>query len=245
MSKPKAAARKPAKARALPTHHSRWSMPPSVGARAAGVGSATVIGPPSDPDVVRPEPVPERLHAVEHLGGAGEEPLLVEPRLRERLGQLVVGVGGVLVLDLVVPRPEGEGQLRALALLERLEPGDELLPEPGGRPVLDRVARALGDRRVLGAVDARAARRRRTAWTACRGGACRGRRSRGRAARRSAAATRSGRHRSGTGRRRRCPRWRRARGRCRRPRGRSDGTRRRARSAGSPCRRGRSRGRRR
>ena len=132
--------------------------------------------------------------------------------------QLVGGVGGVLVLDLVVPGPEGQRQVGALARLERLEPGDELLPEAGRRPVLDGVAGAFGGRRRPPSRRPRAARRRRTGWRRCRGGACRGRRSRGRAAWRSAAATRSGRRRSGTGRRRPCPRWRRARGRCR-PRG--------------------------
>ena len=55
-------------------------------------------------------PVPERLHAVEHPAGARRKRLLVEPRLGVGLIELVVGVGGVLVLDLVVPRPEGERQ---------------------------------------------------------------------------------------------------------------------------------------
>src|SRR4051812_788862 len=63
-------------------------------------------------------------------------------------------MSGVLVLDLVVPRPEPQRQLRALPLLERPQAGDELLPEAGGRPVLDRVGRTFGDRRVLVAVDA-------------------------------------------------------------------------------------------
>jgi hypothetical protein len=63
-------------------------------------------------------------------------------------------VGGVLVLELIVEGPEAEREARALARLERFEPGDELLPETGRGPVLDRERRALGGGRVLGAVDA-------------------------------------------------------------------------------------------
>src|SRR5690606_24781683 len=102
--------------------------------------------------VVGPQAVPEGLYAVEHPRRPGEEAVLVEPRLRPRLGQLVGGVGGVLVLDPVVPGPERERQVEALAVPEGLEPGDELLPEPRRRPVLDRVAGSLGGGGVLGAV---------------------------------------------------------------------------------------------
>ena len=91
------------------------------------------------PGPVLPQAVPEHLDAVEHLRRAGEEALLVEARRGERLGQLVGGVGGVLVLDLVVPRPERQVEGEPLALLEGGQPGDELLPEPGGGPVLDGV----------------------------------------------------------------------------------------------------------
>src|SRR2546421_12637760 len=61
----------------------------------------------------------------------------------------------MLVLDLVVPDPEPEGQHRALAVLERLQPGDELLPEPRRRPVLDGEGGSLGGRGILGPVDAK------------------------------------------------------------------------------------------
>ncbi len=111
--------------------------------------------------------------------GSGEEALLVEPRLGVGLDQLVGRVGGVLVLDLVVPGPEGEGQPLALTGLERLEPGDELLPEPGRGPVLDGVAGALGQRGVLGAVDLEQLVAEEQGRRRCRGDACRGRRSRG------------------------------------------------------------------
>ena len=124
----------------------------------------------------------------------------------EGLGQLVVGVRGVLVLDLVVPGPEGQRQVGALAGLERLEARDELLPEPGGGPVLHRVARALGDRRILGAVDpqqlvAEVQRGQGAVAALAEVGEAEAER-----AGRSAGATRSGRRRSGTGRRRPCPR---------------------------------------
>src|SRR5581483_2774767 len=105
-------------------------------------------------EAVRLQPVPEGLDTVEHLGRPGQEPLLVEVRPEEGLGQLVGGVGGVLVLDLVVPDPEAEREVRALPGLEGRQPGDELLPEPGGGPVLHGVGGALGGRRVLRAVDA-------------------------------------------------------------------------------------------
>ena len=82
-------------------------------AEGRGPGAAWSARSSLDPRlVVGPQPVPERLHAVEHPGGAGEEALLVEPRLGERLDELVVGVGGVLVLDLVVPGPERQRQAR-------------------------------------------------------------------------------------------------------------------------------------
>ena len=142
------------------------------------------------------------------------KPLLVEPRLGVRLDELVRGVGGVLVLHLVVPGPEGERQSGALAGLEGLQPGDELLPEARRGPVLDGVARPLGHRGVLGAVHLEELVAEEEGGRRCRAGACRGRRSRARAAPRSAAATRSGRHRSGSDHRRRCPRWPRAPGRC-------------------------------
>src|SRR5437660_20098 len=88
--------------------------------------------------VIAPEAVPEGLHAIEHLLRPLEELFLVEARRVERLPELVGGVGRVLVLDLVVPGPEPERQQRGLPLLECLEAGDDLLPEPGSRPVLDR-----------------------------------------------------------------------------------------------------------
>ena len=97
-----------------------------------------------------------------------------------------------------------ERQALALASLEGLEPGDELLPEPRRRPVLDGIARALGDRCILCAVDLEelVAEQRRSG---SHGDACRDRRSPGPGAPRTGAATRSTRHRSGTSRRRRCP----------------------------------------
>src|SRR5205823_868267 len=109
-------------------------------------------GSPAD-DVVAPQAVPEGSHAVEHLAGTREELLAVESRGVERLGELVRRVRSVLVLDLVVPGPEAERQLRTLPHLARPEACDELLPEPSGRPVLDRVGRSLGNRGIVAAVD--------------------------------------------------------------------------------------------
>ena len=46
-------------------------------------------------------------------------------------------VVAVVRLELVVPREEGERQGRNLLCPDALEPGDQLLPEAGGGPVLD------------------------------------------------------------------------------------------------------------
>src|SRR5205814_7423469 len=99
-------------------------------------------------------PVPEGFDAVQHLARTGEEAALVESGLCEGLGKLVGGVGGVLVLDPVVPGPEGQRKVRALPLGEDPETGDQLFPEPGRRPVLDGVGGTGRDRRIVGAVDA-------------------------------------------------------------------------------------------
>src|SRR5437879_5928271 len=71
----------------------------------------------------------------------------------EGLGQLFSSVSGVLVLDPVVPGPKAQMQLRALALLEGAEAGDQLLPEPGRGPMLNGVRRTLGHDRVVRAVE--------------------------------------------------------------------------------------------
>src|SRR5712664_3579798 len=105
--------------------------------------------------VVAPQAVPEGPDTVEHVPGALDELLLVEPRHGEGLLELVGGVGSVAILDLVVPDPEPERQHGALALLERLQSGDELLPEPRRRPVLDGEGGSLSSRGVFRPVDAK------------------------------------------------------------------------------------------
>src|SRR5262245_65440217 len=61
---------------------------------------------------------------------------------------------GVLALDAVVPGEERQAQVGDARLLDPEQAVLDLLPEAGRGPVLDREAGALGDHRVLAAVDA-------------------------------------------------------------------------------------------
>ena len=171
-------ARKPAKVRALPTHHSRWSMPPSDRCRRqlrGGVPSSIEAhaATPSRRSRSRPSQKAFTPSSISRGAGGGSAPRRTRARRTPRPARRRCG-------RRAGPRPcRARSRRRAAAsghsrVLERLEPGDELLPEAGGRPVLHREAGALGDRGVLGAVDARAARRRSAASVACRGAACRG-----------------------------------------------------------------------
>src|SRR5215831_13344601 len=98
--------------------------------------------------------VPEDRHAVEHLAAALEELLAIEVGREVRLLQLLHDVAGVLSLDAVVPGEKRQAQVRNTRLLDLQQTVLDLLPEAGRRPVLDSEAGALGDHRVLAAVDA-------------------------------------------------------------------------------------------
>ena len=58
----------------------------------------------------------------------------------------------MLRLDAVVPGEEGQAELRMPAVLDREQAVLQLLPEAGGRPVLDGEAGALGKLRIIAAV---------------------------------------------------------------------------------------------
>jgi hypothetical protein len=63
--------------------------------------------------------------------GGLEEAGFVEAGLGPLLAQLLFRMRGVLVFQLVVERPEAQGQGRALTRLEGAQAGDQLLPESG------------------------------------------------------------------------------------------------------------------
>src|SRR3989338_3532877 len=67
--------------------------------------------------------------------------ILVELFVEINLFQFFLGMIGMLVLQPVMEGPEAEVQFQPALVAKLLHAGDQLLPEPGGGPVLDRVAR--------------------------------------------------------------------------------------------------------
>ena len=81
------------------------------------------------------------------------------PAVRAHRSAMVPAVAGSLIVAGVRPIRRAHGGQPARtsdtsSCREALEPVDQLLPEPGGRPVLDRIAGALGLPHVVGPVPA-------------------------------------------------------------------------------------------
>ena len=99
------------------------------------------------------QPFPEDRDAIQHLVAETDEGVLVERALEIQPLQLFLGVLRVLGLQARVPGEEGEREVLSVARIVALEVGDELVPETGGGPVLDGVARGLGDEILRAAVE--------------------------------------------------------------------------------------------